>query len=484
MKASIGVIGLAVMGENLVLNMERNGFTVAVYNRTAARVDQFAGTRAQGKKIIPAHSLEDLVAAVERPRKIMMMIKAGTPVDDTIHALIPLMDKGDVIIDGGNSNFEDTERRTKEVEAAGLLYIGTGVSGGEEGALNGPSIMPGGSAEAWPLVKPVFQAIAAKVGNAFPCCNWIGKGGAGHFVKMVHNGIEYGDMQLICEVYDIMRKYLLLDSGRIGQIFTEWNTGSLSSYLIEITGRILACRESDGGYLVNRILDVAGQKGTGKWTGINALSEGVPLTLITESVFARCLSDEKNEREKASKLLAGPAVGSVPESESGKILSDLHDALYAAKIISYAQGFELIVKAGKTYSWDLDPGNIAMLWRGGCIIRSVFLEKINDAYTQNPELENLVLAPYFSGILNSSLGSLRTVVSAAVSAGIPVPSLAAAVTWLDGYRSNSLPVNLLQAQRDYFGAHTYERTDRERGQFFHTDWTGHGGDTASTTYSV
>jgi len=484
MKASIGLIGLAVMGENLVLNMEKHGFTVAVYNRTVKHVDHFVQTRGKGKNIIPAHSLKELVDSVERPRKIMMMIKAGDPVDQMIQNLLPLMDKGDVIIDGGNSNFQDTERRVREVEAQGLLYIGTGVSGGEEGALNGPSIMPGGSREAWPLVQPILQGIAAKVNGSFPCCDWIGAGGAGHFVKMVHNGIEYGDMQLICEIYDIMRKYLGMDCAAMGDVFNGWNTGSLGSYLIEITGQILKYKDTDGEYLVNRILDTAGQKGTGKWTGMNALNESVPLTLITESVFARCLSSEKDERIENAKLFPGPAIRQPGPEEKEKVLSDLHDALYAAKIISYAQGFELIQKAGSTYNWNLNLGNIAMLWRGGCIIRSVFLEKIRDAYANNAGLKNLIMDPYFCRILNDAHNGLRKTVAAAAVSGIPVPSLSAALSWFDGVRSEKLPANLLQAQRDYFGAHTYERTDAPRGQFFHTDWTGHGGNTASTTYNV
>ncbi|QTQ17131.1 decarboxylating NADP(+)-dependent phosphogluconate dehydrogenase [Treponema parvum] len=508
-KASIGVIGLAVMGENLVLNMERNGFTVAVFNRTVSSVDNFAQGRGKNKNIIPAHSLEEFVASIERPRCVMLMIKAGSAVDGMINALVPLMDKGDVIIDGGNSNFIDTERRTKEVESKGLLYIGTGVSGGEEGALNGPSIMPGGSKAAWPIVKPVLQSISAKVNGSFPCCDWIGPGGAGHFVKMVHNGIEYGDMQLICEVYDIMRKLLKMDCKNISDVFTDWNKGVLSSYLIEITGNLLKFKDSDGEYLVNKILDTAGQKGTGKWTVINALEAGVPLTLVTESVFARCLSSDKEKREECEKIFSSnigagrtaieKADSAFSAQEVAKQAADktagnegfnadavkkLHDALYAAKIISYAQGFELMQKAGAQYDWQLDLGNIAMLWRGGCIIRSVFLQKIKDAYERKADLKNLVMDPYFSDILNKAHMSLRETVSSAAMSGIPVPSLSAALSWFDGIRCNDLPANLLQAQRDYFGAHTYERKDKKRGEFFHTDWTGHGGNTSSTTYNI
>lgn len=484
MKASIGVIGLAVMGENLVLNMERNGFTVAVFNRTPERVDAFASGRAKGKRIIPAHSLEDFIASLERPRKVLMMIKAGEPVDAMIRSLIPLMEKGDIIIDAGNSYFEDTERREKEAEAKGLLYIGTGVSGGEEGALNGPSIMQGGNEAAWPEVKVLFQSIAAKAEDGKPCCDWIGKGGAGHFVKMVHNGIEYGDMQLISEVYDIMRKYGGMDASEISEVFTGWNKGDLGSYLIEITGKLLAYKDKDSSFLVDNILDAAGQKGTGKWTGITALNESVPLTLITESVFARCLSAEKDERIQCEKLFPSQKLHTPTAEEKSDMITSLHDALYAAKIISYAQGFELIRKTGLHRTWNLNLGNIAMLWRGGCIIRSVFLDKIKNAYARNGNLQNLIMDPYFSTILNDSHDALRKTVALAAMNGIPVPSLSAALSWFDGIRCNKLPANLLQAQRDYFGAHTYERTDKERGNFFHTDWTGHGGSTASTTYSV
>jgi 6-phosphogluconate dehydrogenase len=483
MRADIGLIGLAVMGENLVLNMERNGYKVAVFNRTTSKIDDFIKSRAKGKNILPSYSLEELVENVKQPRKIMMMVKAGSPVDSTIDKLIPLLDKGDIIIDGGNSNFLDTERRTELVEKKGLLFIGTGVSGGEEGALMGPSLMPGGSPEAWGLIKPIFQSISAKAGlDNSPCCNWIGKGGAGHFVKMVHNGIEYGDMQLICEIYDIMRKRLKMTAPEISEVFKEWNKGELKSYLIEITSDILSFKDKDGSYLVDNILDTAGQKGTGKWTGINALLLGMPLTLITESVFARCLSSEKDQRSQAESIFNFTIDNEITDKQS--IIDNLQKALYVAKIISYSQGFDLIKKAGEEHSWSLNLGEIALLWRGGCIIRSQFLDKINEAYTINPDLNNLLLDPYFSKIIIDGQESLRKSVSQTVEFGIPLPSLSSALSWFDGYRSNSLPANLLQAQRDYFGAHTYERIDVKRGEFFHTNWTGKGGTTSSSTYSI
>ncbi len=481
-KATIGLIGLAVMGENLVLNLESKGFSVAVYNRTTAKVDAFIQGRAKGKAILGTHSLEELTASLESPRKVMMMVKAGEAVDRTIDQLIPLMSPGDVIIDGGNSNYEDTQRRTEYVESKGLLYIGTGVSGGEEGALKGPSIMPGGSPAAWPLIRTILQAISAKVENGIPCCDWIGRGGAGHFVKMVHNGIEYGDMQLICEVHWIMKKLLGLSYPEMQAVFSRWNTGKLNSYLIEITADILGYNDIDGTPLVEHILDAAGQKGTGKWTGMSALQEGVPLTLIAESVFARCLSAEKEERVHASTQFPEPTRSFHGDKE--QFIDALEDALYCAKIVSYAQGFELIKHAGEEYQWDLNLGNIALLWRGGCIIRSAFLGKINEAYNTQANLENLILAPYFKDALIHAETHWRAVVSTAMSQALPIPSLAAALSWFDGYRSAQLPANLLQAQRDYFGAHTYERTDRPRGEFHHTNWTGRGGDTASTTYSI
>ncbi|MGH0054000.1 MAG: decarboxylating NADP(+)-dependent phosphogluconate dehydrogenase [Sphaerochaetaceae bacterium] len=481
MKANIGLIGLAVMGENLVLNMESKGFRVAVFNRSTEKVDAFLASRAKGKQIIGTHSLAELVETLERPRKVMMMVKAGQAVDATIEKLLPLMEAGDIIIDGGNSNYEDSERRMAYVESKGLHYIGTGVSGGEEGALTGPSIMPGGSKSAWQAVKPILQGISAHV-DGTPCCDWIGSGGAGHFVKMVHNGIEYGDMQLIGEIYDLLHRLLKLDNESMQNIFASWNEGELDSYLIEITKDILGYKEEDGTYLLDTILDTAGQKGTGKWTGISALHEGVPLTLIVESVFARSVSSLKDERIAASKVFNFTPNHPIPDPQS--FISMLGKALYAAKIISYAQGFSLIKTAGETNNWDLNLGGIALLWRGGCIIRSAFLNKISQAFTKNLELQNLIIDPYFAQILQENHQSLREVVSAAALNGIPTPSLSAALSWFDSYRTERLPANLLQAQRDYFGAHTYERVDRNRGEFFHTNWTGRGGNTASTTYTV
>lgn len=481
-KADIGLIGLAVMGENLVLNMESHGFTVAVYNRTVEKVDNFVNGRGKGKNIIGTHSLEELVANLKKPRKVMLMVKAGKPVDDFIELLIPLLEPGDVIIDGGNSHFPDTIRRTKYVEEKGLLYIGTGVSGGEEGALRGPSIMPGGSPKAWELVKPIFQAIAAKVSDGTPCCDWVGENGAGHFVKMVHNGIEYGDMQLICETYQIMKDLLGLSYEEMHNIFKEWNEGELESYLIEITRDILAYKDDDGQPLVEKILDAAGQKGTGKWTVIASLDSGIPLTLIGEAVYARSLSALKAERVYASTILHGPT----PKFDGDKkqFIEDLRKALYASKIISYAQGFMLMRQAAKDYGWNLNYGGIALMWRGGCIIRSAFLGKIKEAFDNNPELPNLLLDPFFKEKILSSQESWRRVVSTAITNGIWIPALSTALNFFDGYRNGRLPANLLQAQRDYFGAHTYERVDRPRGEFFHTNWTGRGGTTSSTTYNV
>ncbi len=481
-KADIGLIGLAVMGENLVMNMESKGFTVAVYNRTTERVDAFIQGRANGKKIIGTHSLQELIENLKTPRKIMMMVKAGKPVDDLIEQLIPLLEPGDIMIDGGNSHFPDTIRRTQYVESKGLLYIGTGVSGGEEGALRGPSIMPGGSNAAWPSVKPILQAIAAKVEDGSPCCDWVGEGGAGHFVKMVHNGIEYGDMQLICEAYQLMRDLLGMSAAEMHQVFSKWNQGVLDSYLIEITRDILAVQDEDGKPLVDKILDTAGQKGTGKWTGIAALEEGVPLTLIGESVFSRCLSAIKEERVAASKILSGPK----PEFQGDReaFIEDIHQALFASKIVSYAQGYTLMRAAAENYGWKLNYGGIALMWRGGCIIRSVFLGKIKEAFDKNPNLANLLLDPFFKENITAANGGWRRVCAAALTNGIPVPAFASALCYFDGYRSERLPANLLQAQRDYFGAHTYERIDQPRGQFFHTNWTGRGGNTAATTYTA
>ncbi len=481
MKASIGLIGLAVMGENLVLNLESKGYSVAVYNRSTSKVDSFIEGRAKGKNIVGAYSLEELVSSLETPRKVMMMVKAGKPVDETIETLIPLLEQGDIIIDGGNSNYEDSQRRMEYVESKGLLFIGTGVSGGEEGALLGPSIMPGGSKKAWPAVKEMFQAISAHV-DGVPCCDWIGPGGAGHFVKMVHNGIEYGDMQLICEIYDLMHRYLGMSNDEMQEVFATWNKGDLDSYLIEITADILGYKDEDGSPLVDSILDTAGQKGTGKWTGIAALHAGIPLTLIVESVFARSVSSQKEERVAASKVFPPKAVELTHDRKT--FVDELGKALYAAKIISYAQGFSLIKSAGASNEWDLDLSSIALLWRGGCIIRSAFLAEISQAFKKKGDLDNLVMDSYFTEILNANQQSLRDTVATAALNGIPAPSLSAALSWFDSYSSERLPANLLQAQRDYFGAHTYERIDKERGEFFHTNWTGRGGDTASTTYNI
>ncbi|MBE6643457.1 MAG: decarboxylating NADP(+)-dependent phosphogluconate dehydrogenase [Ruminococcaceae bacterium] len=481
-KSDIGLIGLAVMGENLVMNMESKGFTVSVYNRTTEKVKNFVEGRAKGKNIVGTYSLEELVASLAKPRKVMMMIKAGSAVDTTIESLIPLLEEGDIIIDGGNSHFPDTARRTAYVESKGLLYIGTGVSGGEEGALKGPSMMPGGSPAAWESVKPIFQAICAKVEDGSPCCDWVGENGAGHFVKMVHNGIEYGDMQLICEAYQLMRDYLGLSADEMHEIFTEYNKGELDSYLIEITRDILGYKDTDGSAIVEKILDTAGQKGTGKWTGIAALDEGVPLTLIGEAVFSRCLSAIKEERVEASKVLTGPTPKF--EGDKAQFIADIKDALFAAKIVSYAQGYTLMRAAAKTYGWNLNYGGIALMWRGGCIIRSVFLGKIKEAFDNNPTLTNLLLDPYFKGVMDRAQAGWRRVCAAAIANGIPAPAMTTALSYYDGYRCERLPANLLQAQRDYFGAHTYERVDAPRGQFFHTNWTGEGGDTAASNYVV
>ena len=481
-KSDIGIIGLAVMGENLVLNMESKGFAVSVYNRTTDKVSQFLKGRAKGKNIAGAYSLEELVSQLKVPRKVMMMIKAGEAVDALIDKLVPLLDEGDIIIDGGNSYFPDTIRRTKYVQDKGLYYIGTGVSGGEEGALKGPSMMPGGSAAAWPEVKRIFQSVCAKVEDGSPCCDWVGENGAGHFVKMVHNGIEYGDMQIISEAYLLMRDMLGMSADEMSKVFKEWNQGELNSYLIEITGDILAYKDTDGQPLLNKITDTAGQKGTGKWTGIAALDEGVPLTLIGEAVFARCLSAMKEERVAASKEFPRKKV--VFQGDRDAFIEDLRKALYASKIISYAQGYALMRAAAQTFSWDLNYGGIALMWRGGCIIRSVFLGKIKEAYDKNPELKNLLLDPYFKKVVKGLVPAWRNVASKAINAGVPVPALCAALNYFDGYTSALLPANLLQAQRDYFGAHTYERLDAPNGTYFHTNWTGRGGDTSASTYSV
>ncbi|RME76724.1 MAG: decarboxylating NADP(+)-dependent phosphogluconate dehydrogenase [Chloroflexi bacterium] len=481
-KADIGLIGLAVMGQNLVLNMDDHGFTVAVFNRTVSKVDDFINGNAKGTKVIGTHSLEELVSVLKRPRRVMLMVKAGPAVDKFIDMLIPLLEEGDIIIDGGNSNYRDTMRRTEYVESKGLLYVGTGVSGGEEGARHGPSLMPGGSPEAWPHIKPIFQAIAAKVDDGVPCCDWVGENGAGHFVKMVHNGIEYGDMQLIAESYDLMKTALGMSHDEMHQVFAEWNRGKLDSYLIEITRDIMAFRDEDGEPLVEKILDAAGQKGTGKWTAASALEMGIPLSLITEAVLARFLSALKEERVAASKVLTGPT----PKYEGDKaaFVDDLREALYAAKIVSYAQGYMLMQAAAQEYGWNLNYGGIALMWRGGCIIRSVFLGKIKEAFDRNPDLTNLLLDPYFKGEVEAAQPAWRRVVARAVEMGVPLPAMSSALTFFDGYRNERLPANLIQAQRDYFGAHTYERIDRPRGEFFHTNWTGRGGDVTASTYQA
>lgn len=481
-KADIGLVGLAVMGENLVLNMESHGFSVCVYNRTVDKVDNFLKGRGAGKKIIGAHSIEELISSLKSPRKIMLMVKAGKPVDDFIELIVPHLEKGDIVIDGGNSHFPDTTRRTKYLEEKGFLFIGTGVSGGEEGALKGPSIMPGGSAAAWQFVKPIFQSIAAKVEDGSPCCDWVGENGAGHFVKMVHNGIEYGDMQLISETYFVMKELLGLSADEMSDVFKEWNEGDLNSYLIEITKDILSFKDDDGKPLVDKILDSAGQKGTGKWTGIAALDLGTPLTLIGEAVFARSLTSMKNERVEASKIIQA----TVPKFEGDKkaFLEDLKLALYASKIVSYAQGYVLMKAAAEEYKWNLNFGGIALMWRGGCIIRSVFLGKIKEAFDNNKDLPNLLLDPFFRQKMELAQKAWRRVVSEAVLNGIWIPAMSTALNYFDGFRSENLPANLLQAQRDYFGAHMYERIDKPRGEFFHTNWTGRGGSTASSTYSA
>jgi 6-phosphogluconate dehydrogenase len=481
MKANIGLIGLAVMGQNLVLNMNDHGFKVAVYNRTTRTVDEFLEGPAHGTQVTGTHSLEELVDSLEAPRIVMLMVKAGEVVDQYIEKLIPLLSAGDIIVDGGNSLFTDTDRRTRYLAEKGLNFIGTGVSGGEEGARKGPSIMPGGNRAAWPAVKPIFQAISAKVGDE-PCCEWVGENGAGHYVKMVHNGIEYGDMQLICEAYQMLSEGLGLSADEMHRIFAEWNRGELSSYLIEITANILAYKDEDGQPLLDKILDTAGQKGTGKWTGINALDLGIPLTLIGESVFARCLSAQKDERVRAAKIL--PKRPGQFTGDKQAMIDAIRDALYAAKIISYAQGFRLMREASKEYKLSLNYGEIALMWRGGCIIRSRFLNDIKQAYEKNPELENLLLDDFFVAAMKKAEAGWRKAVILGIELGIPTPAFSSALAYFDGYRTERLPANLLQAQRDYFGAHTYERIDRPRGEFFHTDWTGQGGKVASTTYNV
>ena len=480
--ADIGLIGLAVMGQNLVLNMNDHGFKVAVFNRTVSKVDVFLEGPAKGTQVIGTHSLKELIGALKRPRKVMMMIRAGNAVDETINELVPLLEKGDIIIDGGNSHYPDSERRFKALKEKGILFIGTGISGGEEGARHGPSIMPGGHPDAWPIMKPILQSIAAKSEEGDPCCDWVGEGGAGHYVKMVHNGIEYGDMQIICEAYQLLSSKLSLSADEIAKIFEEWNRGELNSYLIEITSQIFKYKEDDGTPLVERILDVAGQKGTGKWTGISALDLGMPVTLIGEAVFARCLSALKDQRIEVSKHFKGPDKPFAGDKK--QLIEDICHALYASKIISYVQGFMLMRAAAKEMKWNLNYGSIALMWRGGCIIRSRFLGEIKKAFDKSQNLESLLLDDFFKSAVIKAEEGWRRVVSHAAEFGIPAPCFSTSLSFFDGYRSERLPANLLQAQRDFFGAHTYERIDQPRGKFFHTNWTGTGGDVSSSTYNV
>jgi 6-phosphogluconate dehydrogenase len=481
-QADIALIGLAVMGQNLVMNMNDHGYTVVVHNRTVSKVDEFLNKEAKGSKVIGAHSIQEMVGHLKRPRRVMMLVKAGSAVDEFIEQLLPHLEAGDIIIDGGNSLYQDTMRRTKYVESKGLFYIGTGVSGGEEGARRGPSIMPGGSPAAWPHVKEIFQSIAAKVGDGAPCCDWVGENGAGHYVKMVHNGIEYGDMQLICEAYHLMSVGLGMSAAEMHQVFAEWNKGELDSFLIEITRDILAFKDTDGTPLVDKILDTAGQKGTGKWTVISSQELGIPITLMAEAVYSRAVSALKEERVKAARKLKGPRPAI--SGDRVKLIEDIRKALYASKIVSYAQGYMLMRAAAKEYGWNLNYGGIALMWRGGCIIRSAFLGKIKDAFDKNPKLSNLLLDDFFRKAIKESQKSWRSVVATAAKKGIATPAFATALAFYDQYRSERLPANLLQAQRDYFGAHTYERVDKARGEFFHTNWTGRGGDTSAGTYNA
>jgi 6-phosphogluconate dehydrogenase len=482
--ADIALIGLAVMGQNLILNMNDHGYTVVAFNRTTSKVDEFLNDAAKGRKtIVGAHSFEEMVKLLKRPRKVMLMVKAGAPVDEFIEHLLPYLEPGDLIIDGGNSHFPDTIRRTKYLESKGLLFVGTGVSGGEEGARFGPSMMPGGSVKAWPLVKDIFQAICAKTPDGEPCCDWVGSDGAGHFVKMTHNGIEYGDMQLICEAYQLLKEGLGMSNAEMHDVFTEWNKGELDSYLIEITRDILGYKDpATDEQIVDKILDTAGQKGTGKWTSVSSLDLGIPVTLIGEAVYARCLSALKEDRVAASRILSGPKRKF--DGDKKVFIEDIRQALLASKIVSYAQGFMLLRDAAKEYKWDLNYGSIAMMWRAGCIIRSAFLGKIKAAFQTNQALSNLLLDDYFKGVIDRCQGSWRRVVAKAVESGVPVPAFTTALAFYDGYRSERLPANLLQAQRDYFGAHTYERIDQPRGKFFHTNWTGKGGNVSAGTYTV
>jgi 6-phosphogluconate dehydrogenase len=489
MEGDIALIGLAVMGQNLILNMNDHGNVVVAYNRTVSKVDDFLAKEAKGTKVLGAHSIAEMCAKLKRPRRVMMLVKAGAAVDEFIQQVLPHLEPGDILIDGGNSLYQDTARRVKEVEAKGMLFVGAGVSGGEEGARRGPSIMPGGSKAAWPHLKGIFEGVAAKVDDGSPCCDWVGEGGAGHYVKMVHNGIEYGDMQLICEAYHLLKNGLGMSYSEMHDVFSEWNKGVLDSYLIEITRDILAFKEPDGSPLVEKILDKAGQKGTGKWTVEDSLEHGIPITLISEAVYARCVSALKDERVAASKVLAGPAgpdgaVQRIEVSDRRAFVDAIRDALYASKIISYAQGYMLMRAAAKANGWNLNYGGIALMWRGGCIIRSRFLGKIKEAFGSNPELVNLLLDPHFKGEVDRAQAGWRKVVAAAVTSGVPVPAFSTALSFYDSYRTERLPANLLQAQRDYFGAHTFERTDRPRGEFHHANWTGRGGDTSSSSYDA
>lgn len=481
-QADIGLIGLAVMGQNLVLNMNDHGYTVAVFNRTVSKVDEFLEGPAKGTKVIGCKTLNEFIQKLKRPRRVMLMVKAGDPVDEFIDHLVPLLERGDIIIDGGNSHFPDTNRRCQFLKNKGIYFIGTGISGGEEGARHGPSIMPGGHPEAWPHVKQIFQTIAAKVESGEPCCDWVGDEGAGHYVKMVHNGIEYGDIQLICEAYSLMKNLLNLPAEQIAQIFTDWNKRELNSYLIEIASHIFRTYDEDGTLLLDKILDVAGQKGTGKWTAINSVEMGVPVTLIGEAVFARCLSALKEERVEASKKLIGPKVAF--QGNPKEFVEDIFYALYASKMISYAQGYMLMREASRDYNWHLNYGGIALMWRGGCIIRSIFLGKIKQAFDKDPHLNNLLLDDFFRQEINKCQKGWRRVSAAAVENGIPIPCFSTALSFYDGLRSERLPANLLQALRDYFGAHTYERIDKPRGEFFHTNWTGTGGKVSASSYSI
>lgn len=481
-QADIGLIGLAVMGQNLILNMEEKGFTVAVFNRTVSKVDTFMEGPAKGKNILPAHSIEEFVSKLKTPRRIMFMVKAGPAVDDFISQIEPHLEKGDIIIDGGNSHYPDSQRRFETLKEKGLLFVGAGISGGEEGARHGPSIMPGGNPDAWPHIKDIFQKIAAKASDNLPCCDWVGTGGAGHYVKMVHNGIEYGDMQIICEAYNLLSHQANLSEEELAETFADYNKGKLESYLIEITSKILTVKDEDGFLIVDKILDTAGQKGTGKWTGITALDMNIPLTLIAEAVFARCLSALKEERVEASKIFSGPSFKSNTDKKA--FIKMVEDALYASKLISYAQGFTLMRKASDEFKWDLNYGSVALMWREGCIIRSKFLYKIKEAFDQNPNLSNLLLDNFFKGEINHSIEGLRKTLLEGIPAGISLPCFSSALAYFDGYRQERLPANLLQAQRDFFGAHTYERLDKPRGEFFHTNWTGTGGDVSSSSYNA